>query len=894
MQTLNNTSEQETSNTIKEAKNKQLNEESNNTTLKNNFLIQRKLSDYVNSDHKFLQKNKEALKEYELFLNRSKYKKKATTFGSVDEDSESDLYKNNPKLIIISYKTVNGTSRSSTAKKKFNNNVIGVDEGLITLPKLKKEEKINPNKSKKDEKTIFNKNNNINLNNHIPKTNESYDKTNKKLSLTESARGEEIVVYHFPNNSNSNILSLNNSSNKKFLKNKKIDDSITYKTMIRRLNKWDQIQLSKENTKRSKKEKKTSRSIITDNQKIKINNLLKEINQTQLNWFMDLKNNPEELKIMNRNQHLKNFVQKINEEQNAISIKNIYINKKGFNFDVFNNDYDMNDQNIINKDAEEERLRKMGKIDLYCEIMKEKMKLEDSLTHEMTICAEEVYKSKLKHKSAISKLVEITTKIQENEKKQDNLKNEHDDYLRRLEYLKQSSEYLMSLQKNAKKNKTLNGSLKKSKKKKKSMGLQNNNNFLLIHNNNKTLAAVMKKRLNYYRSAKKYKEHNYKLNSISNKETLNHNLYFSIDIENEDLITIELMKDILRGIKSAEKENTTNIYQNQEDKSLLIKNQILTKKNDLDIDFNNKLKKLLIEKKGYENLLSDINKTIDKYSQETANLKNIYNQRIQGLIDYYYQILKKGIDVRRHGLVWVVAKLIELSAVVDKSHFPNFLNDRQVTYLLTIGVKSYELKELIKLFQYFKHKQKYIKEQHIREDRLKEKIAKEEELKEIKRKNKNKIGDNYAQFIEGVQLKYENAVCFNGDEEVEDKNIFKTSEKLKHKIITMDFEGLDCENKNNKESYFIPGSLGEYFSRDAKFREYFDDSFYLNEEIKKRQAELKKMKEDEMKHFINKNGMYFSVINNENEKVIKTDRGDCGSNSIEKIYAALFGNGISV
>ena len=76
----------------------------------------------------------------------------------------------------------------------------------------------------------------------------------------------------------------------------------------------------------------------------------------------------------------------------------------------------------------------------------------------------------------------------------------------------------------------------------------------------------------------------------------------------------------------------------------------------------------------------------------------------------------------------------------------------------------------------------------------------------------------------------------------------------------MDFEGLDCENKNNKESYFIPGSLGEYFSRDAKFREYFDDSFYLNEEIKKRQAELKKMKEDEMKHFINKNGMYFSVI----------------------------------
>lgn len=61
-------------------------------------------------------------------------------------------------------------------------------------------------------------------------------------------------------------------------------------------------------------------------------------------------------------------------------------------------------------------------------------------------------------------------------------------------------------------------------------------------------------------------------------------------------------------------------------------------------------------------------------------------------------------DVRHTGLIWVVIKLLELGAFIDKHHFPTFLNDEQICYLMKIGTKAYELSELIKLFQILKKK----------------------------------------------------------------------------------------------------------------------------------------------------------------------------------------------
>ena len=66
-------------------------------------------------------------------------------------------------------------------------------------------------------------------------------------------------------------------------------------------------------------------------------------------------------------------------------------------------------------------------------------------------------------------------------------------------------------------------------------------------------------------------------------------------------------------------------------------------------------------------------------------------------------------------------------------------------------------------------------------------------------------------------------------EEIE-QNILKIAKNLKDQIfINEDEYGL----LNSPEIYFIPGSLGVFFAKDKRFRQYFDDVFYLNEEIQK-------------------------------------------------------------
>jgi hypothetical protein len=177
--------------------------------------------------------------------------------------------------------------------------------------------------------------------------------------------------------------------------------------------------------------------------------------------------------------------------------------------------------------------------------------------------------------------------------------------------------------------------------------------------------------------------------------------------------------------------------------------------------------------------------------------------------------------------------------------------------------------------------------------------------KKIKKTNKNKIGDNYAEYLEGVQQKYESTVNFNINEDIEEKKINKTSQYLKEIILQ--------NHPGETEKYYIPGSLAEFFSKDQKFREYFDDVYYLNEEINKRQRDIQKEKEKELEYYrnkfkrrnLNRNNMEENI--NEINSYIKPDKdkkqtennndlfdqvNDENRRNMRKmIFCALFGNG---
>ena len=95
------------------------------------------------------------------------------------------------------------------------------------------------------------------------------------------------------------------------------------------------------------------------------------------------------------------------------------------------------------------------------------------------------------------------------------------------------------------------------------------------------------------------------------------------------------------------------------------------------------------------------------------------------------------------------------------------------------------------------------------------------------------------------------------------------------------------ENFNEKKLcklFVIPGSLSQYFIKDNKFRQYFDDIYYLNEEIKKRKNQIKEMKDNEFKKYKN-----LIKDNLDNTKI-----ANAANSERSKAFAAIFGNHIPV
>lgn len=105
-----------------------------------------------------------------------------------------------------------------------------------------------------------------------------------------------------------------------------------------------------------------------------------------------------------------------------------------------------------------------------------------------------------------------------------------------------------------------------------------------------------------------------------------------------------------------------------------------------DLENNLRNYKSNYEKKILE--LADVIKqnkvTILAKEKEIKQSKFIFNHLIKEQKIYYLDILKKGIDVRGEGLIWLVKRLIELNTVMEYSMFPRFLDHNHIDYLLKV------------------------------------------------------------------------------------------------------------------------------------------------------------------------------------------------------------------
>ena len=812
----------------------------------------------INNKNFYINKNKNLLLDYDRYLQVKREKENGVVFSALKKISLEEKKKNetfnlynkfpfndDPRLIMTNYNLQNNTVKEKAVTK---NRILGVDEGYIKLPKLVKENNyidfligqkafernlFNVSKEDGDDKNENDKMLTTGNENVLNRKGKIKKKPNKNQMLLE--RGQEFFSYFAIlengyktkiEKNKDKLKSLKEFQQYKSIEKKKesYENNLLYNYEIKCLDNWDFEHITKTN------------DLKNDN---KFKKFLNEVDNSQMKWIIEIKNDKEQLRLMRRNKHLYNFLTQIDREQQAMIMQNMNLYQKGFNFDIFNEgeqkeknkENNCKTENNISNDIINENdvsNSNVSQVEFYRQVIKEKKKLEEMFHNEVRAVAEQCYITNINKKKSVVMAFDIIQELKALASKEEYYRQE---YNKKLE----------SLQK------------RKRKDKKKKIIIENK-----ISNNK---SSVISAKNNNFLSP--YKD-----------------------------IQTELTKKTSEDITLSEKMTAKSI--NFQKQSLY-----LAEKNEIENDYNEKITICNNQKTKLLEKHKKMNNEIKYWDAINKKEKSKLEQRIKALSTYYYQILKKGIDVRNSGLTWVIVKLLELGAFVDKPHFPSFLNDEQILYLMKIGTKTYELSEYIKLFQILKKKQKTLREKHINDNIKKEKMNQIQKYKNNKKKKKDKnfmIGDDYMIYIEEIQRKYENVINICLNENREESNIAKISNDLKQYILN-NKEEEEEEQKNNKnrsskklELLFIPGSLSEYFAQDKRFRQYFDDVFYLNDEINKRRDNLNKEKQDYLNQYKN-NILRGALFGN-------TDIGDKykskKSKENEVVYAALFGKGISI
>ena len=818
------------------------------------------LANFLNFNNKnyFVTKNKNLLHDYDRYLQVKRERKKGIVFSALKKISYEEKKKNetfnlynkypfneDPRLIMSNYNLLKEyTVEEKTVAK---NRILGVDEGYIKLPKLNKDTNyinlfLGHNAM---ERTLFsvtkdNKGDNgenerlLTLNENSLNKNLLLSKRNKNPMLLD--RGQEFCSYfanlnnRFKTKSEKNMEKIKNMIEVRKYKNiekkkENYENKLQFNYEIKCLDNWDFEHVTKTND-------------LKNDSKFK--NFLNEVDNSQMKWIIEIKNDKEQLKLMRRNRHLFDFLTQIDKEQQAMLMQNMSLYKKGFNFDIFNGEESevknnetvcKTENNNVNNSGlllneEEVSNNNISQVEFYRQVMKEKKKLEEMFQGELRTVAEECYITNLNKKNCVINAFEITQELTALSKKEEIEKQNFNNKIK-------------SLQKKKKRD-------RKRKAAETKLGV--NIGSLISARNNNFLSLVKEKK------------------------------DYSRKISDDDI----------------QSEKTTSKSINFRRQSLF-----LAEKNAIENEYNEKMTGFANKKLKLNEDYKKLNKEIKYWDAIHKKERSKLEQRIKALSTYYYQILKKGIDVRHTGLTWVIVRLLELGAFVDKPHFPSFLNDEQILYLMKIGTKTYELSEFIKLFQILKKKQKTLREKHLNDNIKKEKMLQQQKSKKTLKRRKDKnflIGDDYMEYIEEIQRKYENVINICLNENKEESNIAKISYDLKQYIlqdkIEEDNNKNDSKGKGKKlELLFIPGSLSEYFAQDKRFRQYFDDVFYLNDEINKRRDILNKEKQEYLNQYRSKilRGALFGSTEVDDNKYKKKK-----TKENEIVYAALFGNGISV
>ena len=220
------------------------------TKIKSNRL----LSKLFNPEEKkiFIKNNKNALKYYKEFVkmqkNKTRNSKLSLDLLNLNTHANIEKFKNNPILILKSYDKILFDEK----KRKFKSQTLGVDEGLIKVPK-----NYNPIPQSPSQNRL--------RNNIFLKETEKFEGDNnlsskrKIKNITELEKGKEIMFVKNNNFRRGNSEKGIKPKVKKF--KKQLDNQLNYNFELKKLDNWDFL------NSHEKEEEETSKNLLVLNSK---------------------------------------------------------------------------------------------------------------------------------------------------------------------------------------------------------------------------------------------------------------------------------------------------------------------------------------------------------------------------------------------------------------------------------------------------------------------------------------------------------------------------------------------------------------------------------------------------------------------------------------------------
>ena len=169
----------------------------------------------------------------------------------------------------------------------------------------------------------------------------------------------------------------------------------------------------------------------------------------------------------------------------------------------------------------------------------------------------------------------------------------------------------------------------------------------------------------------------------------------SPDVKKEKLDRRKSLAFNTKNSLSIQLKNMENLKNN---KITSLNMEMFIKQKKLKSEYVEKIKKFNKEKDVLENEIEIINNELSYY-------KCVNDELLREYKSYYMDILKKGIDIRKDGLLWVVKNLIELQINLEYQHFPKYLTHEQIDYLKKLAFIILEENELKIIISVLKKRQ---------------------------------------------------------------------------------------------------------------------------------------------------------------------------------------------